>query len=299
MPIIQTKNLTKYYGKTLGCKNLNFSVEEGEIFGFLGPNGAGKTTTIRLLLDLIRPTKGSAKILGKDTHKSSVEIKENIGNLPGDIQMYGKMTGINFLKYMERFHLPCRQAGKNNPSNYKLELADKLNLDLRRKIKNYSKGNRQKLGVIQAMMNKPKLIIFDEPTTSIDPLIQQKFYKIILNLKKKGHTIFFSSHILSEVEKICDRVGIIREGEIIAVKSIPELRKEKIHYLRVLLKEKVSPEEFEKLKGVIKVEEENKHLVITYKGNINALIKKLAKYTISDLGFKETNLESIFLDYYK
>jgi len=292
MPIIQTKNLTKYYGKTLGCKNLNLSIKEGEVFGFLGPNGAGKTTTIRLLLDLIRPTKGSAKIFNKDVRKDSIKIKENIGNLPGDASMYGKMRGIDFLNYLERFH-------KNNRSNYKLELANKLDLDLKRKIKNHSKGNRQKLGVIQALMSKPKLIIFDEPTTSLDPLIQQKFYKIILDLKKKGHTIFFSSHILSEVEKICDRVGIIREGEIVAIKSIPELRKEKIHYLRVLLKEKVSPEEFEKLKGVIKVEEENKHLVITYKGNINALIKKLAKYTISDLGFKETNLESIFLDYYK
>ncbi|MFC1651789.1 ABC transporter ATP-binding protein [Patescibacteria group bacterium] len=290
--VIKTQNLTKYYGKTLGCKNLSFSVEEGEIFGFLGPNGAGKTTTIRLLLDLIRPTKGGAKIFGKDIYKDSVEIKENTGNLPGDTNMYRKMTGINFLKYMERFR-------KNNRSNYKLELASKLDLDLKRKIKNYSKGNRQKLGIVQTLMNKPKLIIFDEPTNGLDPLVQQKFYKIILELKKKGHTIFFSSHVLSEVEKICDRVGIIRKGELAAIKSITELRKEKVHYLRVMFKEKVKPEEFEKLKGVTKVEEENKHLVITYKGNINALIKKLAKYTILDLSFKEMDLESVFLDYYK
>ncbi len=297
--IIQTKNLTKYYRggvrhrPVLGCKNLSFSVNEGEIFGFLGPNGAGKTTTIRLLLDTIRPTKGNAKIFGLDVNKDSTKIKEKLGNLPGDLEMYKKMKAINFLNYLEKFRK------KEKHSAYKLELANKLDFDLHRKIKNYSKGNLQKLGIIQALMNKPKLIIFDEPTNGLDPLIQQKFYKIILDLKKKGHTIFFSSHVLSEVEKICDRVGIIRKGKLVAIKSIAELRKEKVHHLRVAFKEKVMSKEFEKLKGVKKVMEENNHLVIMYKGNINALIKKLAKYTILDLSFKEMDLESVFLDYYK
>ncbi len=291
-PVIETHNLTKYYGKVLGCKNLNFTVNKGEIFGFLGPNGAGKTTTIRLLLDLIRPTKGSAKIFGMDVNKDSVKIKEKIGNLPGDANFYNKMKAIDFLNYLEEFH-----NGFNK--SYKLKLAKIFDLDLKRKIRTYSKGNRQKLGVIQALMHQPELIILDEPTNGLDPIMQQNFYKIIGDLKKKGHTIFFSSHVLSEVEKIADRVGIIRKGEIATIKSIPELRKEKIQHLRVLFKEKVNIKTIRRIKGVVKVKKENEHFTIAYQGNIDSLIKALAKHTVLDLSFKEMDLESVFLHYYK
>lgn len=292
IPVIETHNLTKYYGKTLGCKNLNFTVNKGEIFGFLGPNGAGKTTTIRLLLDLIRPTKGSAEIFGMDVNKDSVKIKEKIGNLPGDANFYNKMKAIDFLNYLDKFH-------NGSSKSYKLKLAKLFELDLKRKIRTYSKGNRQKLGVIQALMHQPELIILDEPTNGLDPIMQQNFYKIIDNLKKKGHTIFFSSHVLSEVEKIADRVGIIRKGEIATIKSITELRKEKIQHLRVIFKEKVNLKTLKRIKGVIKVKKENQHFVIAYQGNINPLIKMLAKHTVLDLSFKEMDLESVFLHYYK
>ncbi len=291
-PVVETHNLTKYYGKTLGCKNLNFTVNQGEVFGFLGPNGAGKTTTIRLLLNLLKPTSGSAKIFGLDTREDSVKIREEIGNLPGDINFYKKMKAVDFLNYLERFH------HQQHP-HYKFQLAKLLELDLNKKIRAYSKGNYQKLGIIQALMHKPKLIILDEPTNSLDPLVQQTFYKIIGDFKKKGHTVFFSSHVLSEVEKIADRVGIIRKGEIVAIKSIPELRQEKIQHLRVLFKEKVAAKILRKIKGVLKVKKENQHFVITYQGHVDPLVKALAKHTVLDLNFRETDLESVFLQYYK
>ncbi len=211
--IIETSGLTKYYGKTRGIENLNLSVKEGEIFGFLGPNGAGKTTTIRLLLDLIHPTSGRARIFGLDTRKDSLEIKQRIGYIPGELNLYPNMKGIDLLNYLARFYNGLNQS-------FVFELMQHFRLDLYKKIKTYSKGMKQMLGIIQAFMNDPDLLILDEPTAGLDPFMQQEIYNLFRKTKVRGKTVFLSSHNLYEVQKICDRAGIVKEGKLMAVENI-------------------------------------------------------------------------------
>ena len=286
MSVIEIKNLTKYYGKIKGIENLTFSVEKGEIFGFLGPNGAGKTTTIRTILGYLHPTSGEAYIFGKNINENIVEIKENVGYIPGDLNLYGHLTGKQFLNYFTSLR------------KRKMTLLDDLlkifDVPLDRKIKGYSKGMKQKLAVIQAFMDDPEIVIMDEPTSGLDPLLQQKFYDFLIKQKQKGKTMFFSSHVLSEVDKICDRVGIIRDGELVALEDIETLKSKRGRKIRLKIKQK--PETFPGPKNM-KIKDGWIEFITT--DHIDMWIKKLANYTIIDLEINEFSMEDIFIHYYE
>jgi ABC-2 type transport system ATP-binding protein len=284
--IIETKDLTKYYGKIRGIEDVTLSVKKGEIFGFLGPNGAGKTTTIRTLLGFLRPTRGEAYIFGLNIREDGEEIKQDIGYIPGDLNIYGYLTGHQFLNYFD--------ALRNHESYLLGDLLELFEVPLERKIKGYSKGMKQKLGIIQAFMHDPELVIMDEPTAGLDPLLQQTFYDFIRKEKKKGKTMFFSSHILSEIDKICDRVGIVRDGKLVALENIDTLKDKKGKIIRVKIKEK--PEKFDGPKDM-KIKDGWIHFVAS--DDIDQWIKKLAKYTIVDVEINEFSLEDIFIRYYE
>lgn len=290
MAAINTVSLTKYYGKTRGVEDLNLTVEAGEIFGFLGPNGAGKTTTIRLLTALLRPSKGTASVLGKDAWQNSAIIKEELGNLPGDIHLYEKMSGTEFLNFIARFR-------PRKPPVLKDELIERFDLNPNRRIKDYSKGNRQKLGIIQAMMHDPKLLLFDEPTSGLDPLIQQQFYAVIKEFRSRGRTVFLSSHVLPEVERVCDRVGIIKEGHLVAVERISDIEAKHVRYVDVSFEDMVNPDDF-RVPGVTSIDRINDHLRITVKGEIDPLVKKLAQHKVKELSSSHASLEEIFMQFY-
>jgi ABC-2 type transport system ATP-binding protein len=224
--VVSTSNLTKYYGKQCGIEAINLEVRKGEVFGYLGPNGAGKTTTIRILLDFIRPSIGSANLFGFDSRIDSVETRCRIGYLPGELSMYGNLNGYELLHYVASLR-------GNVELNYAIELAKRMDCDLTRHLKTLSHGNRQKLGLIQAFMHKPQLIILDEPTIGLDPLMQQEFYRLIEEARNDGRTVFLSSHILPEVERVCDRVGIIRAGKLAAVESVETLKSRAVRRLEI------------------------------------------------------------------
>ena len=284
--VIEMKNLTKFYGKIKGIENLTFSVKKGEIFGFLGPNGAGKTTTIRTLLGYLKPTNGEAFILGKNINDNIVEIKREVGYIPGDLNLYGHLTGRQFLDYFASLR------------NTEMLLLDNLlkvfDVPLDRKIKGYSKGMKQKLGIIQAFMDDPEIVIMDEPTSGLDPLLQQKFYDFLHDQKKKGRTMFFSSHVLSEVDKICDRIGIIRNGNLVALEDVETLKGKMGKIIRVRIKEK--PELFN---GPENMKIKDGWIEFVTNEDIDHWIKVLSKYTIVDLEINEFSLEDIFIHYYE
>lgn len=288
--IIETKNLTKYYsrGKVLGIKGVNLKIEKGEVFGFIGPNGAGKSTTIRLLLDLIRPTSGSAKIFGLDVNEKTTEIKEDIGYLPGDIYLPEDMTGMDCIKYYSGFK-------KKVSKKYLNELTSRLDLDTKKKVSTYSKGNKQKLAIILSMMHQPKLLILDEPTTSLDPLNQQAFYDLINDLKDHGTTVFFSTHILSEADKICQRIGIIKDGLLKEVRKIEEFRESNIRKVIVQTKDKLPLKEW----GIKDYEKIKTGYKFNISGKNGEILKKLFKYSIEDIKIEEPTLEEIFMHYYE
>jgi ABC-2 type transport system ATP-binding protein len=286
LDIIETKNLTKYYGKIRGIENLTLSVKKGEIFGFLGPNGAGKTTTIRTLLGLLQPTSGDAYIFGKNIEEYIVEIRANVGYIPGELALYEHLTGRQFLDYFSSLR------------NTDLPLLDELlsifELPLNRKIKGYSRGMKQKMGIVQAFMDDPEIVIMDEPTSGLDPLLQQKFYNFLLSEKKKGRTMFFSSHILSEVDKICDRVAIVRDGKLVTLESIDELKSKRGKFIRLRVKE--NPARF---KGPKDLKIINGWIEFVATDNINHWIKEISKFTVLDLEINEFSLEDIFMRYYE
>ncbi|MEA1959293.1 MAG: ABC transporter ATP-binding protein [Chloroflexota bacterium] len=290
MYIIQTAKLTKYYGKVRGIESLSLNIRPGEIFGFLGPNGAGKTTTIRILIDLIRPTCGHARIFGLDVQKHSVEIRKRIGNLPGDVSLYEHMTGDEFLNLMSSLH-------NNHSARRKRILAKRLDIDLSRRIKTYSKGMKQKVAIIQALMNDPELLILDEPTSGLDPLVQREFYNLLKNEQDRGKTVFFSSHILPEVERVCDRVGLLRNGILINVESIDDLKSKRVRKLELILKEAVAPERLH-LPGVELTRIEGKHVEFIVHGHIGELIPKLSNLPLEDVVFPEATLEDTFMKFY-
>lgn len=290
-PVISTQNLTKFYGKNLGIIDLQLEVYEGEIFGFLGPNGAGKTTTIRLLLDLIRPTQGSAQIFGLDIRKKSLEIKKNLGYLPGEMELYHHLTGEELLFYIAHLR-------KNVDWNYVLNLVKRLKADIKRPIGSLSHGNKQKIGLIQAFMHKPALLILDEPTIGLDPLIQQEFNKMAREIKKEGRTIFLSSHIMPEVEQICDRAGIIREGKLITVEKIKDLKNRRMQCLEIHFRKEPPFEVFKEVPGVLEVKVVGKTLNCKVTGDLDAFIKTIAQYEVVNLTCHETSLDEIFLSYY-
>lgn len=285
MNIIETNNLTKYYGKIKGVENVSFDVKEGEIFGFLGPNGAGKTTTIRTILGYLKPTSGEAYVFGKNIEENIIEIRKKVGYIPGDLALYEHLTGKQFLDYFSSIR------------NKELLLLDRLlelfELPLHRKIKGYSRGMKQKLGIVQAFMDDPEVVIMDEPTAGLDPLLQQKFYKFLLDEKKKGKTMLFSSHILSEVDKVCDRVGIIKDGNLVALENIDNLKQKKGKKIRLKIKE--DPIDF---KGPKNVKFVNGYIEFVTDESIDSWIKKISKYTVLDLQIQEFSMEDIFIRYY-
>ena len=289
--IIQTEALTKYYGKARGILDVNLSVDQGEVFGFLGPNGAGKSTTIRLLMDYIRPSSGHAKVFGLDAHEDAQAIHARTGILPGDLALYPNLTGEENLRYLA--HLRGEVDWE-----FVRQLAERLEADLSRKVKAYSSGNRQKIGLIQAFMHKPELLILDEPTSGLDPLIQVEFYALVREAIASGQTVFLSSHNLPEVERVCDRVGIIREGKLVAVEQVEALKAKALRQIEIVFDGPAPAEAFQNLPGVQDVSAANSHLRCTIAGTIDPVIKKAAQYTVVNMTSQDPNLEDIFLAFY-
>jgi ABC-2 type transport system ATP-binding protein len=291
MNVIEIKNLTKTYGKSRGITDISFNVEEGEIFGFIGPNGAGKSTTIRTLLSLIYPTSGNATIFGKDIIKFAPEIKKEIGYLPSEVFYYDNMKVKDLLKYSASFY-------KKDCSKRIKELAAVMDLDLNKKIDDLSLGNKKKVGIVQGLLHEPKLIILDEPTSGLDPLMQQKFFELLEEENKKGATILFSSHILSEVQRLCNRVAIIKEGKIVTVEKISNLRENTYKKFKVETKAPLDPAYFN-LNGVNNLTVKENITSFLFRGDINTVLKKITDINITNLWIEEPDLEEIFMHYYE
>jgi len=289
MSIIEINSLSKMYGKARGISNVSLNVEEGEIFGFIGPNGAGKSTTIRLLLSLIYPTSGSAKVFGKDCIADGPEIRRDIGYLPSEVFYYDRMKVLELLKYSASFY-----NGDSLDRMY--ELAELMELDLTRRIDDLSYGNKKKVGIVQGLLHRPKLILLDEPTSGLDPLMQQKFFNLIRDENERGATIFFSSHILAEVQKMCNRVAIIREGEIVRVEDIKTLQKD--NYKKISVEAEAMDETRFNVDGVSNLARDGNTASFLYKGDINAMMQLISAEPIADVSIAEPTLEEIFMHYY-
>jgi ABC-2 type transport system ATP-binding protein len=292
--IIDVEKLTKSYGGKRGIAGVTFQVEEGEVFGFLGPNGAGKTTTIRVLMALLRADGGTARIAGKDCWQDSVEIKRMIGYVPGEPAFDPNLTGGQILEYFARLR------GGVDPA-YLQQLIKRLDLDTSRKFRQYSTGNKRKVVLIQAFMHKPRVLILDEPTSGLDPLNQQEFDGMVGEAKKEGRTVFLSSHVLSEVEKTCDRVGIIRDGALVKIGGVHELMDIKRYEITILFARPVPVDTFAKLDGVAEVETLNDGMAVrlAMQGAADAVIKAAAQFQVVSLTSYEPSLEDVFLRYYE
>ncbi|HMM29918.1 MAG TPA: ABC transporter ATP-binding protein [Aggregatilineaceae bacterium] len=289
--IIQTERLTKFYGKSRGIVDVDLGVRPGEVFGFLGPNGAGKSTTIRLLMDTIRPTSGRVTVFGLDAHRDALAIHARTGILPGDLALYPKLTGEENLRYLA--HL---RGGVD--WTYVRQLAERLEADLSKQVKAYSSGNRQKIGLIQAFMHKPELLILDEPTNGLDPLIQQEFYAMVREALQAGQTVFLSSHNLPEVERVCDRVGIIREGKLVAVEEVAALKAKALRQIEIIFDGPAPLHAFQNVPGIRDVSAANSHLRCTVSGTLDPVVKKAAEFTVVNMISQDPNLEDIFLAFY-
>ncbi len=290
-PVMKMRGLTKYYGDILGIKDLDLDVYQGEVMGFLGPNGAGKTTTIRTCLGYLRKTAGDVKIFGMDSHKDSVEIKKKVGYLPGDFGMIPGLKVKTFLRYL------LSLSGIKSEEKMRV-IGNILDLEFDKKIKNLSKGNRQKVGIVQAFMADQDLIILDEPTSGLDPLMQQKFYEYLREEKERGKTIFMSSHILAEVEEVCDRVAIIKDGKLQVVEDITSLQNKMGKKLTVEFREKIDIEQF-KMNGVNQIEADGKKISMVITDNLDETIKKISSHKIITMNLETFSLEQLFLRYYK
>lgn len=290
---ILIQNLSKQYRGTNSpalC-DLTLHIQPGEIYGFLGPNGAGKSTTIRLLLNFLRPTSGTATINGFDIEKDSVQIRNSLGYLSGDMALYPKLTGKQYLQFA------CELQGLSSEA-YKNELIKKLHPDLDKKMGELSRGNKQKIGIIQALMHKPEVIIFDEPTTGLDPLMQEVFFSILKDAKARNATIFVSSHVLGEVQKMCDRVGIIRQGKLVGEKNIKELANEATHTFDIEFADKIPLGALRKIDGLkIKHASENK-VTLHFHGKLKNLLAVLSKYDVIHIDTRSLDLEEEFMHYY-
>ena len=289
---IVLNQLTKHYGTHRGINDLSFSVNEGEFFGFIGPNGAGKSTTIRTLMGLIHPSGGNASIFGLDCQTKASVIARDVGYLPSENSYYENMKVRELLQYTaDLYGMDCETK--------MYELSERLNLDLTRKIADLSLGNKKKVGIVSAIMTSPKLIIMDEPTSGLDPLIQQAFYDILKEENSRGATVFFSSHVLSEVQKLCDRVAILKEGQLIGIQSIKELRESGYKKVSLSAKEAI-PRDFFDLSGIANYAEtaDKTSVSFMYNGNITAIIDKLHLLHLDDVLLEEPSLEEIFMHYY-
>lgn len=293
VPIIDITNLSKSYGRSRGIENVNLQIGEGEIFGFIGPNGAGKSTTIRILMNLIFPTAGSARIMGMDVIRETKKIKSQVGYIPSDANAYSSMDVHEFLGYCARFY------NVKNTDQRIGELAGLFELDLKRKIAELSSGNRKKVSIVQSLLHSPKLLILDEPTTGLDPLMQSLFFDLLRSENRRGMTIFLSSHILGEVQMLCKRVAIIKEGKIIQVEDIETLRKKQLKKVYIETEEKIEAETFT-VTGVEKVTTGTGNIItFMYSGNINDLLNILSGNRLTNLMIEEPSLEEIFMHYYK
>lgn len=287
---IEINNLTKYYRKTIGIEKLDLTVEEGEIFGFIGPNGAGKSTTIRLLFNLIFPDSGSGRIFGYDIVKQSKEIKQITGYLPAEVNYYYKMSVGELLEYSQKFY-------KINDNKRIYELTEELDINPKLKIRDLSLGNKKKVSLIQSILHNPQLLVLDEPTSALDPLVQSKVFDIFKREHSRGSTIFFSSHVLSDVQKICSKVAIIQSGRIIKVESIDTLRKKMLKKIAIKLVN--SDAEFNiNLSGISDFYRMNNQINFMYNGDMNHLTSALAILNLDNLTIEEPTLEEIFFHYY-
>jgi ABC-2 type transport system ATP-binding protein len=290
---ITTERLTKHYGDVRALVDLDLDVLPGEVFGFLGPNGAGKTTMIRTILDEIRPTAGRASILGMDSHQQSVEIRRFIGYVPGDLALYPNLTGRDTLTYFANLRGGVDWA-------YVDELTDRLGADLSKRVGELSSGNRQKVGLIQAFMNRPQVLIMDEPSSGLDPLVQREFQEMMREVASEGRTVFLSSHTLSEVQRVADRVGIIRHGGLIALESVAGLRSKAMRRIELEFSSPVEASVFTAIPGVGDVVVDDHRTRFSYEGKMGAMLQAVAQeYDVVDISTREADLEEIFLAYYR
>lgn len=287
MKIIESNSLNKYYGINKGVEDVSFDVYKGEIFGFIGPNGSGKSTTIRVMMGLIFKNKGSLKVFGEEVGNNSYKINKNIGYVPSEINFYEKMNIGEFLEY-------SRELKKYEGMEY-LELVEFFDLDLTKKIEELSLGNKKKVAIISALINNPDLIVLDEPTSGLDPLIQQKFYELLRKKSKEGKTIFLSSHNLNEVRDLCERVAIIKDGMILKVAKLSDLKNDRMKKIKIYSSDKINFD----LEGVSCLESIDNVTMFNFIGNINDLIKQLTKFKIDNLNIDEEDVEQTFLHYYE
>src|SRR5712691_4834322 len=290
-PVIVIDNFHKAYGKVQAVKGISLQVERGEIFGFLGPNGAGKTTTIRCLLDIIRPTSGTLRVLGLDAQRDSRELHRYLGYLPGDVRLPGEMTGKQVITYFSRLQglSPVLLS----------DLVARFDVEMKRPLKGYSKGMRQKIGVVLAFMCDPEVLILDEPTSGLDPLLQRTFNEFLLQEQARGKTIFMSSHIMSDVEKVCQRVAVIRQGEIVTIEEVEKLRQKAGQRVTVEFGDAVSMDEVARMPGVSNVTSHNHAYHFNVSGSMDALIKALSRHEVLRLQAEEAPLEEVFLKFYE
>jgi len=289
--VIVAEGLTKFYGKTRGVEDLDFEVKPGEVFGYLGPNGAGKTTTIRTMLDFMRPTRGRIRVLGMDSKERSIDIHRRVGYLPSELALYPSMTGHEHLEYFANL-----RGGVDERAIQ--ALAERVGCDLTVRIKSLSHGNRQKVGLIQAFMHRPDLFVLDEPSQGLDPLVQQEFYALVAEAREEGRTVFISSHVMPEVERLCDRVAIIREGKLITVEDVGDMKARSLRTIGFHFAAPVPAAEFERLPNVREVQVLGDTLRCSVTGPMDALIKLAARFDVVNVQTAEASLEDIFLAFY-
>ena len=290
-PTIRTDNLTKYYGSSRGINGVTFSVNRGEIFGFLGPNGAGKSTTLRILLNSLIPTQGSASILGFNCQQDYVEAHKHIGSFSSDVSLYEYMRGSELLTYLTNLR-------GNIDQEYTDHIVQELQCDLSRPIRTLSSGNKTKVGLVAAVMHRPEVLILDEPTTGLDPIVRQSVFRLLRDLQNEGCTVLLSSHDLTEVERICDRVAIMREGKLVAVERIDDLHQASLHHLSIQFEEEIPKDILSSEPNVISSIIENSSMSLTAEGDISKILQIVSKYRIKDLISRKSSLEEIFLHHY-
>jgi ABC-2 type transport system ATP-binding protein len=290
MAVIELNRVTKSYGRSRGIVDVDLAIEQGEVFGYLGPNGAGKTTTIRLFLDFIRPTTGTVRVLGRSPREPA--LRHQIGYLAGELDLYERFTGTELITYFDNLR-------GNGSLRHALELSERMKLDLSRPIGKLSKGNKQKVGVVQALMHKPQLLVLDEPTSGLDPLVQEEFYALLEEHRGIGGTVFLSSHVLSEVERIAGRVGIIREGRIVEVATLRELRARAVREFEVSFDEDVPVSAFAALPNLTDVRMSGRTLTCRVTGSVDPFIKAVAQYNVANFISQGADLEALFLAYYR
>ena len=289
---IETDGLTRVFGQTMALDGLSLRIEEGEIFGFLGPNGAGKSTTIRILLDLIRPTAGAARVLGFDCQRETLEVRRRVGYLPGDLRLYGGLTGRKTVELFASLRGGMDEA-------FVRELAGEMGLDLEKRASAYSKGNRQKLGVLLALLGRPPVLLLDEPTSGLDPLVQRTVWGVLRREAERGATVFFSSHVMSEVEQTCERVGILRAGKLVAVEPVVAMKARARRNIEVDFVGDAPPPDAVRVAGSREVRRERGSIEFELTGEIDALLKALAGYQVADLRTEQPTLDEILLSYYR